>query len=136
MKRTSTLSRQHGDLIEVVKTIAPLLSPEALSQDASEVRSLLSKLAGKLKIHLAMEDNSLYPELLQSSDPKVRAMAERFVSEMGGITEVFDAYLAKWAEKTLIQKDAAAFVRETEGLFVALGARIEREESELYPLLD
>ncbi len=37
---------------------------DALSNDASEVRSLLSKLLGKLNVHLSMEDKTLYPKLL------------------------------------------------------------------------
>ena len=37
------------------------------------------------KVHLAMEDKSLYPALLKSPDAKLRTMAQKFIDEMGAI---------------------------------------------------
>ena len=45
--------------------IVPRLEPATLAGDATPVRRSLSALTGILKIHLAMEDRSFYPYLLE-----------------------------------------------------------------------
>jgi hemerythrin-like domain-containing protein len=45
---------------------------------------MLSRLFGKLSVHLTLEDSSLYPRCQQHSDEKLREMAKRFANEMSG----------------------------------------------------
>lgn len=116
--------------------IAALLSPDRLVGETAKVRNLLSSLAGKLKVHLAMEDKSLYPTLLTAKDAKVTATARQFVEEMGGITKVFGDYSTKWATNSAIAADPQGFATDTKNLFGALGKRIERENRDLYPLAE
>lgn len=54
---------------------------------------------------------------------------------MAGIKPVVAAYAKKWNEDA-IRKDAQGFCTETRGLFAALGGRIQRENTELYALVD
>jgi len=75
MSKTKTFRDQHEELIKIATQISSRLNADALSKDANEVRSLLSKLLGKLNVHLAMEDRNLYPNLLKHPNEKVRSMA-------------------------------------------------------------
>ena len=59
-------------------------------------------------MHLAAEDNVLYPQMLKSTDAKARALAQRFVTEMHPISDAFKV----------------------------LGERVRREHEELYSLAD
>jgi hypothetical protein len=93
-------------------------------------------LAGKLAVHLAMEDKALYPRLLQHGSAEIRAMASHFMTDMGGIHAAFNAYVARWPTAQAIQADGERFALETKQIFRALGARIKREHSELFPELD
>ncbi len=136
MSRTDSYRRQHDELLEVVTEISGKLDALQLAKDASEVRALLSKLMGKLKIHLAMEDKSLYPQLLKSQDPAAKKLAQHFIDEMGSIGLVVDKYAANWPNPASIQKDAPGFVSETRKLFEALGKRIVKENNELYKFVD
>lgn len=136
MSRTDSYRRQHDELLEVVTEISGKLDALQLAKDASEVRALLSKLMGKLKIHLAMEDKSLYPQLLKSLDPAAKKLAQRFIDEMGSIGLVVEKYAANWPSPTAIQKNANGFVSETRKLFEALGKRIVKENNELYKFVD
>ena len=45
-------------------------------------------------------------------------------------------YVKKWSPMGGIESDAQAFIDQTQNLFGALGQRVEKENDELYPLLD
>jgi hemerythrin-like domain-containing protein len=132
---TDTFRKHHAELAEVVRRIEPLLDPQKLAAGASEVRNLLSTLMGKLTLHLAMEDNVLYPRLERHDDPKVRDVAKKYMSEMSGLKPIVEAFGRKWTESE-IRGNAAAFCAETKKIFATLGERIKRENVELYPLAD
>ena len=85
MAASDSFRKQHSDLLALAAQLSDSLDPGKLARDATPARMLLSTLAGKLKVHLAMEDKSLYPRLMEDSDPKVAATTRRFADEMGGI---------------------------------------------------
>lgn len=133
MVRTARFRRQHDEIMTIVQNISSLLTDD-LKEDARKVPPLLSTLAGKLTVHLAMEDNALYPSLLK--DDKLRPLAERFMAEMGGISATFKEYVRKWPDAGAIEGQTADFIQETQRVFAILKERIIREDQELYPLVD
>lgn len=136
MGRTDNYRRQHDDIIALMAQLVALLRPEALRVNAVPARSKLSALAAKLKIHLVMEDERLYPAAMRSHDPSLAALAKRYQLEMGGISSAFDAYLIKWATPQLIQADPISFIADTEDIHQALSERVAKENHELYPLME
>ena len=136
MSKTDHFRADHKDMVGIVGEISKLLNEASLVANPAAVTGLLGKLVGKLKIHLVTEDRSLYPQLLKSTDPKVKAVTEKFQTEMGGIKAVVDAFATKWTDPRTIKTHPADFIKETEGLFAALAKRIEREDNELYALAD
>lgn len=128
---TDKFRQQHQDILTVVGTLNEKLKADA---DAQILRLLLSNLAGKLRFHLAMEDKALYPRMMNQGT-ETSAVAARFMEEMGGLAAAFEAYNSKW-QITAIREDPAGFAAETHQVFQALGKRIGRENSELYPLAD
>jgi hypothetical protein len=82
-----------------------------------------------------MEDESLYPNLAKSADTKVKGVADKFIKEMGGIAKAYLAYADKWTDKA-VKENPKGFISETNGIIKVLGERIQKEESELYPLAD
>ena len=136
MAHTDHFRRQHRELLGVAGQIAKHLTTDALAKDALEVRRLLSMLAGQLSVHLAMEDKSLYPKLTAHPDATLRATAAKYTREIGGLAATFTAYNTKWASPDDIRAAAPAFIQETQAIVAALGKRIDREDNELYPLVD
>jgi hypothetical protein len=136
MARTDVFRRQHAEIAEVAEDITAALDAKELASGAEIMSGLLSVLGGKLTIHLAMEDKGLYPRLLRHPHPKVRDLAKRFMSEMGGIQAAFGEYLARWRDPALIQKMPDEFIKETRTLLAALSARVSREDNDLYPIVD
>ena len=135
MARTDRLRKQHVELVKVVEILSGYLNEANIAQDAAGARTAMSELAGKLGVHLSMEDKVLYPEMIKCADPKTKATAEKFVLEMGDIATAFTAYNGKWTIP-FIGADPASFIKETKGIFEVLSKRIAREEGELYPLAD
>ena len=136
MSKTQKYREQHQELVAMVGQLKPLLNPAGLAKDGGAARSLLSAFAGKLNVHLAMEDKALYPQLLNHKDAAVQGKAKAFMDEMGGIKEAFTAYLGKYPSAMAIQAAASAFIADTEGLVKVLAKRIQAEDSDLYALVD
>ena len=135
MARTDSFRAQHKKALELVGLIQADLDPNKLGKDAQGIVMNLAKLAGTINLHLSMEDQSLYPAMISSKNPQVKQAAEKFIKEMSGIAQAFTSYYKKWNAQT-IQGTPDAFIKETKGIFTALGDRIRREEAELYPLAD
>ncbi len=136
MKRTQNFRQQHDDMLGIATEISRNLNGSNMDAKAGEVRSLLSRLMGKLQTHLAMENNALYPQLLQHDDPAVQKLAQKFIDEMDKIGEAVSEYNSHWPSATKIQADPARFKAESEGLFTALADRINRENNDLYRKVD
>ncbi len=137
MSATIMYRKQHVELVEVVQAIAGKLDETSLSNGgANEATELLSQLAGKLLVHLAAEDYDLYPKMIGSSDSEISSTARKFQDEMGGLKSAFQEYYPAWNKAAAIQGDPAGFIEQTQGVFEALGARVEKENTVLYPLAD
>jgi hemerythrin-like domain-containing protein len=133
---TDNLRAQHEELLGIAAQIAGHLEPEELSNDARQVRSELNMLAGRIQVHLAIEDHALYPRMIGSNDKNVTRTAKKFQREMGTLAEAFRSFNEKWTHASRIQADPLIFVGEMRGIIGALRKRIERENRELYPLAD
>jgi hypothetical protein len=132
---TDSYRQQHRELSEIQRQIEALLVPAKLGQDAAAARSLLSSFLGKLNVHLAMEDRSLYPLLQAGTDRDLRTMAQRFADEMAGLKPQVVEFGRRWTAAAIVG-DPAQFCEQARSLFVALAGRISREDKELYALAD
>jgi hemerythrin-like domain-containing protein len=133
---TYNMRRQHTQILQVCKEIDDLIVSRALlSGNSSNASGCLVRLTGQLKVHLAMEDKVMYPALINHSDPTIADLAKRYQDEMGGLVSVYLAYADKWSTKA-IDSDPVEFAAATKIVFAALRDRIDREDNELYPLVD
>lgn len=127
--------KQHADIVELVRQIEPQLDPEKLATSAAEARHLLAILFGKLSVHLAMEDNCLYPLLEKHQVVQVRDTARKFREEMSGVKPAVEEFARKWSTFT-IRDNPTGFCAEAKHLFAVLADRIKRENTGLYPLAE
>lgn len=136
MARTDNLRKQHAQILASAREINVMLDQPLNDTTVKIIRSLLSKMHGLVGLHLAIEDTSLYPNLLADTRPGIRTMAQAFMLEMGALTGTFDAHLKRWASGPGLLENQAAFVSQTRALFNALSKRIHRENTELYLAAD
>ena len=132
-KITTKFRDDHQKLLTLVGEINTLTTggPENIKSNAQKIGHTLARLSGILKMHLASEDQFLYPKLAGHSDPKLSGMAKAFQEEMGSITDVYKAFSTKWNMGT-IEASPVEFNNECKEVFKVIGMRINREENELY----
>lgn len=133
---TTKFREQHDDLLGVAADLSAVLNAARLAEDARAARALVTRLLGKLSVHLVMEDKVLYPRLVDHEDAGIRSLAARFTAEMGGITDSLERYKSKWISARAIQQEASVFVVETRALLDSLKRRIEKENNQLYRAVD
>lgn len=136
MPRSDNLRKQHVEILSSAREINELLSDNLSAIDAAAIRPILSKLAGLVSLHLAMEDRSVYPTLAAHPDAGVRAIGKRYSDEMAGIAAVFGDYMKNWQTTAQMRADPAGFAAASKGVFNALSKRIHFEHKELYPPFD
>lgn len=136
MARTDNFRAQHKEIAAAVSDVEKLLDPAAAGQKAAEISKLLVVLSGKITFHLGMEDKYLYPLLQGSNAPNLKAMADEYIKDMGSLAGAFKDYMASWSFSKRIEENSPEFITQTKAVFAALKKRIEREESDLYPLAD
>lgn len=101
----------------------------------TELAAARGLLRDTLVRHLKCEDWALYPRLKASGDPELIRITREFEMEMGDLAADFTAYDEKWTAAR-VEAEWPDFCRETMIMFDVLAMRVEREESELYPLAE
>ncbi len=136
MGLTDNLRRQHKELLEAATRISKLINSEDVSKEVEQIHNLLSKLDGSLHFHLIKEDESLYPALLIHPDKKIAKLTKQFQDEMGGLLHEFHNYIKKWPDAGAVRNNSNEFIKETTRIFDALANRVDKEDNELYSLVD
>lgn len=131
---TAKLRDDHDALLKLAGVFRDILTQPVAPTgiDLVKFRSAFSK---ELLAHLTREDWLLYPALLQSSDKLVAATAQAFIDEMGGLLAAYKTWSGEWPTERIVA-EWRIFVSETLALLNALEERIDRENNELYPLVE
>ncbi len=134
--RTESFRQHHAEVRDLAGRIDAQLDLVRITADAGPTATLLRALFGKFGVHLAIEDSTLYPRMIDHADPRLRQTAARFQREMGGLKEQFDGFRSRWPGPTAISHDPKAFIDEARAILTVLRRRISREDAELYDLYD
>lgn len=134
MSNLAMLKRQHREILDSVKSIEFSAAANA-DLKSVEIAREINLLSGKMKMHLMAEDEFLYPDLAQSEYAEIRAAAQRFNSEMGGLSGEFSSFVRKYNTPDKIKAGKTGFAAESRTLFRKIRERMSREDKDLYPLL-
>jgi hemerythrin-like domain-containing protein len=135
-RSTSRFAAQHAEIDRMAREILQQLEPAAIARDAAPIRRLLAAFGGRIRIHVAMENEALYPRLLGCGDPAVEAKARELYDSFGGVYDALQQVLARWSETAAITASPQQFVDDVRAAIALLQTRIAREDAELYPLVD
>lgn len=128
------LTRQHKELVRTATEMFGWLDVGKLrSRGAADVHRALSSLSGILKVHLAMEDRSLYPNLINHRDLQLRTLAQRFLDERAVVRDRYEDYKHRWPSAAAIEAGAEKFIDETRQVLGLLWTRMKMEDDVLHP---
>ncbi|MCP4675430.1 MAG: hemerythrin domain-containing protein [Deltaproteobacteria bacterium] len=136
MKPMEILKTQHRDIINIVDKMNDELAGSTGQNSATILLERIAELATLLEEHLLIEDTYLYPVLKKRQSEEIRTTATRFASELGGIKDAFAVYFAKWKSPEDIMQSNQEFLSDSKSLSNALQQRIEKEDKELFPLIE
>ncbi len=129
----SNLQRQHRKLLAMGADLIKLsMKPFC---DAQEVRRRLASFSGTLRVHAAMEEEGLYPQLLHAADPQVRHAAQQLHDELSGLYRKWDEFMERWPNAAAIDARTTRFRIQLAVVLAALERRMRREDAKLYPLV-
>lgn len=131
MANISNYIRQHNEISEVLVQIKLLIDRDIVS-NSKQLAGLINNLAGKLKIHLTMEDQYLYPSL--KNEVVSKKIALKFEEEMGNISVIFNEFKLKYNTSDKIEINSKNFKVDMVKLLFLLENRLNKEEKELYIL--
>jgi hemerythrin-like domain-containing protein len=137
MKELAAYQEQHNEIRHLVISLRNVLSADQIGINANEhpAHGMLCDLARKVQEHLSGEDRNLYPELLIHRDPKVKTIAWSFIRGESPLRRAFEKYSKKWLRNCdfVFSED---FLADTDDILDSLMKRIDKEQKELFPLLE
>jgi len=136
MRNFDVMRRQHLSISEDLSYLITQTEKGEKELDAAETALRISRLAGKLKIHMLEEDKFLYPELLNYPDYEVKMKANQYISEMGSLAEEYARFKTKYNTPGKILADPDTFISEAKTILRALKNRISKEDNELYAFIE
>jgi len=136
MAFTDRLRQQHDLATIMTDHLRNLVRRDRPGDYAIEIATQLARLLNVLQIHLAEEDEYLYPTLIAIEDRNAAALAQRYQLEMGSLASNLEDFMQRWSSSAVIALNFAAFKIALDLLLGALLARIECENATLYPIAD
>jgi hypothetical protein len=126
--------RQHQGLMVIGAEIIQAMQPPAEADAVRQVRKLAARFKGALLVHQRMENEALYPRLLDHPDPAIASAARALFEQLGDVYDGFVAFEARWGASESVAQDPAGYYGALKGLLKRLFRRMQIEDGELYAL--
>lgn len=136
MNNLDQLKRQHLEIFEVLNETKLLIQKANYENDSQVIARNISKIAGKLQIHLINEDKFLYPAFLKSNNSELKNKAQKYTLEMGDLSNVYTEFKNKYNTRSKIMADIKSFVTDSSKVFKAIEIRILKEDNDLYKVAE
>ncbi|MBW6532627.1 hemerythrin domain-containing protein [Sphingomonas sp. RRHST34] len=127
------LDKQHASLKESAAALR--FEVDRPTPDMEALARAKWRLGYRLAVHLAHEDRHVYPILIAHADHRIASLAALYEREMGDLDQRFRDYIARWSSD-MVTSEWPAYRLATYTILDALAQRIDREDRELYPLVD
>lgn len=104
-------------------------------EDACEAYCGIQNLDRILCRHIGYEDKILYPLLMNGADAEAAATAANCAEDFGSILGAWQAYRTQWTARAIFAAPDR-FAAATAGIIGGLAMRADRENAEIYPVLE
>ena len=129
------LRYEHDLLVGMAEALGAGARSDAAPPELPQLLLLLGQFTQLLQVHLLREDSVLYPALESSNDRIVVALAAGMREEHGALARHVRAFEQTWSADE-IRRRWRDFTADLSDILDMVRQRIDRENDELYPLLD
>lgn len=125
---------QHLDILDSIDRLRAS-SQEGVAEHAEEIAARIVAMSGVVRLHLAVENDTLYPALAKG-DLHLARMSQAYRNEMGDIAAEYLAFAGRWNLASRLVKAPEQFRQEANRVLRNLYERIRREDREFYPAIE
>lgn len=126
---------QHGDIKRRIAELRDLARAGA-DTHAEAIAQGIVAMSALIKLHLAVEDQVLYPALQAERQSDLARLARHYQSDMVPIAAAYDAFARRWNTSQRVREDAQGFRDDANLVLRKLHERMLREDREFYPQIE
>jgi len=126
---------QHVDILQSIATLRRL-SHAGVEDNATEIARQIVAMSSTIKLHLAAEDQALYPALQSEGDPALARMGLQYQQEMASIARDYDQFARRWNTAAGVRADGTGFRAEANVVLRRVHERMQRENRDFYPRIE
>ena len=126
---------QHADILSAIAGLRKLVQT-GIAEHAADISARIVAMSGVIKLHLAVEDRTLYPALESSGDLALARMSVHYRGEMDGISGAYLAFAGKWNTPRQLLEQPETFRDEANVVLKMLYERMKKEDREFYPAIE
>lgn len=127
--------QQHVDILQRIAQLRKL-TQAGIAEHAQEIADGIISFSAIIKLHLAVEDQALYPALQRSGDPELVRMGHQYQHDMGPIAQAFDGFARRWNTAERLRTDPEGFRTDANDVLRRIHERMQRENREFYPRIE
>ncbi len=124
--------QQHVTILQSIISLRKL-SQAGVAANAQAIAEGVIAIGSTIKLHLAIEDQALYPALQRSGNAELAQLGKTFQTNMGPIAQAFEGFARRWNTAERLRKDPEGFRDDANIVLRALYQRIQQENVEFYP---
>ena len=126
---------QHTDILRSIATLRAL-AHAGVEANASAIAQGIVAMSGTIKLHLAVEDQALYPALQRGHNPELARMGQQYQRDMGPIAQAYEAFARRWNRPESVRRDEQGFRDDANQVLRMVHERMQRENRDFYPRIE
>lgn len=126
---------QHVDILACIAALRKS-AREGISSNAAEIARLIISMSSIIKLHLAVEDQILYPALRSGNNATLARMGQKFQDEMGAIAAAYMVFAGRWNQAAKVAVDPEGFRSDANTVLKLLHERMRQENTVFYPAIE
>jgi hemerythrin-like domain-containing protein len=127
--------QQHVDILGCIAALRQA-SQAGVSENAAEIARLIISMSSVIKLHLAVEDQILYPALRSGNNAVLARMGQKFQNEMGSIASAYMVFAGRWNQAEKVARDPEGFRSDANSVLKIVHARMQKENTVFYPAIE
>lgn len=126
---------QHMDILGSISALRKL-AHEGVARNATEIARLIVSMSSTIKLHLAVEDQALYPALQRGGNTELARMGAQYQRDMGPIAQTYEAFARQWNRPESVRHNEQGFRDDANRVLRMVFERMQRENRDFYPRIE